>query len=585
MPTEAPPTDQSYRQLAAYLRLRPEASRFPAERVAEESGLPIELVRAVMDAPLVRQEPRRTAARGIAGELLRAGSSMSQRVERAMNQPVLFVLIVSIVGVLVMLAGWRLLPGGDTGRSYRLAFAGAAAVGVVLLHYLCYFHTGRVRVAFSGAGLVWILSVISFAVPLISEQTNFELSGQMFRALVALSLGLLLLAFLYLGIAVVLSVLGGYAKLRREERSRDKLTRQELLERLFRLEEQIRSSEPSSESRRQPWWRLSLPFGLNPYLAAFGLGAIATAAQTAFFVAAGVSIATDGDARSSPPMFMLLGAILSFVGLAAMALVAFLAGGLRTAVLCAVFYVAAQLLVSAIPIGQFGQATLSSRGPMEWIFFLCIPLVLAVAAGLGGRIEDRAARQRRIQENDAASLLAEMLDIQRRLNPQANTVFVMYVDVAGSTELKAGQDPLKVEYTFREYHRLINRTCAEFKGKVHASAGDDAVAEFNCAQDAFDAARRLQSQIGSFNAEANRLGKPLRIRIGLHTGVVPGELENIQFTRVIDIAAHVQEVAPVGGIALTRAVALDLPEERLAELRESVDGETVHLALDPMGTE
>lgn len=585
MPTEAPPSDQSYRQLAAYLRRRPEASRFPPERVAEESGLPVELVRAVMSAPLSRPDARQSATLGLTNNLKKAGATVTDRMEQSMRQPVLFVLIVSIVGVLVMLAGWRLLPEGEGGRSFRLAFAGSAAVGVVLLHYLCYFHTGRVRVALIGAGIVWTLSVVAFAVPLLrTEQATFEAAGGMLRALVALSLGLLMLTLLYLGIAVILSVLGGYAKLRKEERSRDKLSRQELLEQLFQLEEQIRSSVPNPDSEKQPWWRSSLPLGINPYLASFGLGAIATAAQTAFFVAAGVGDVSDGPA-TSPPMFMLFGAILSFVGLAAMALVAFLARGLRRALVCAVVYLAAQLLVSLVPIGPFGPAMVMGRGTIEWGLFLAIPLSLAFAAGLGGKIEDRAAQQRRLQANDAASLLAEMLDIQRRLNPAANTVHVLYVDVAGSSELKADQDPLRVEYTFREYHRLIERTCSQFNGKVHGSAGDDAVAEFACARDAYDAARRLQSKMGCFNSDSNRLGKPLRIRIGLHTGVVPGELENIQFTRVIDIAAHVQEVAPIGGIAMTRPVAEQLADERLAELREMVDGEAVHIALDPLEVE
>jgi class 3 adenylate cyclase len=64
-------------------------------------------------------------------------------------------------------------------------------------------------------------------------------------------------------------------------------------------------------------------------------------------------------------------------------------------------------------------------------------------------------------------------------------------------------------------------------------------------------------------------------------GPVSGDLKDVQFTEVIDIAAHVQAAAPVRGILMTREVADCLPEESLIPLKEPVDGHEVLLAYNP----
>ena len=53
------------------------------------------------------------------------------------------------------------------------------------------------------------------------------------------------------------------------------------------------------------------------------------------------------------------------------------------------------------------------------------------------------------------------------------------------------------------------------------------------------------------------------------------ELDKVQFSEVIDIAAHVQEVSPENGIALSDAVARELQMDGLSELPGLVDGQRV----------
>jgi class 3 adenylate cyclase len=147
--------------------------------------------------------------------------------------------------------------------------------------------------------------------------------------------------------------------------------------------------------------------------------------------------------------------------------------------------------------------------------------------------------------------------------------------------MKAAADPLKVEYSFREYQKLIDRITQEHRGHVHNTMGDGAVSAFNTCADAFTAARQLQTEIASFNMNVNRLETPFRLRIGLHQGVIAGELDKIEFTEVIDIAAHVQGAAPIGGIAATETVMPSLSEHQFAQLQGTIDGCRVFIAMNP----
>jgi class 3 adenylate cyclase len=84
-----------------------------------------------------------------------------------------------------------------------------------------------------------------------------------------------------------------------------------------------------------------------------------------------------------------------------------------------------------------------------------------------------------------------------------------------------------------------------------------------------------------FNTITNRLPSSFRVRIGIHTGHVSAQLAEVPFSELIDIAAHVEKEAPVGGIAVTQSVADSLGDERVTALKEPVDGINVYLVLNP----
>jgi len=55
----------------------------------------------------------------------------------------------------------------------------------------------------------------------------------------------------------------------------------------------------------------------------------------------------------------------------------------------------------------------------------------------------------------------------------------------------------------------------------------------------------------------------------------------VPFNELIDIAAHVEREAPVGGIAVTQRVVENLADERVAALKDQVDGQNVYVVLNP----
>ncbi|HWA82449.1 MAG TPA: adenylate/guanylate cyclase domain-containing protein, partial [Fimbriimonadaceae bacterium] len=206
---------------------------------------------------------------------------------------------------------------------------------------------------------------------------------------------------------------------------------------------------------------------------------------------------------------------------------------------------------------------------------------ISCAGYLGAFVQTRAAKEANLQRNDQATLLAEMVRIQWKLSNEAATICVMVVDAAKSSEMKADADPLAVEYTFREYQEWIEAISVPRKGRVHSTAGDGAVVAFDTCDSALAAARRIQTDVFQFNKDVNRLAQPFRLRIGLHSGEVVGDINQVQFTEVIDIAAHIESACPVGGITVTDEVVNRLPEEQFIDLKARVDGHEIFLVANP----
>lgn len=223
----------------------------------------------------------------------------------------------------------------------------------------------------------------------------------------------------------------------------------------------------------------------------------------------------------------------------------------------------------------FGGAFFMFRSFMAMVFGLqmqvdpsLILVFIGGGAGIGVLSQGLVARLRsKLGLKDPArerhDMLKELIDLQAKLRTGEQQITFMSIDMVGSTRMKETADPLAVEFTFNEYHLYVERTIQRFNGRVHSTAGDGITCVFEDPNAAFKASKAIQSGLFEFNSFRNRLASPVKLRIGLHTGlVVPpeqGDMTSVNFAHVIDISAHLQKTATPGGVAVSDATIAHIP--------------------------
>ena len=177
-------------------------------------------------------------------------------------------------------------------------------------------------------------------------------------------------------------------------------------------------------------------------------------------------------------------------------------------------------------------------------------------------------------------LLRQLVDLQDKLRSGEQSITFLSVDIVGSTKMKEMSDPLSIEFTFNEYHQFIDMITSRYGGRVHSTAGDGVTCAFDTPQQAFGAGRTIQTGIIEVNTHRNKIGVPLRLRVGIHTGKVnapdAGDITTVNFAQVIDLAAHLQKVCPVGGVAISEASAAQLPGGPRAVGTETIESDSIH---------
>lgn len=203
----------------------------------------------------------------------------------------------------------------------------------------------------------------------------------------------------------------------------------------------------------------------------------------------------------------------------------------------------------------------------SWGAFLIVPFtLLGAVAGMGlQKATDRYRKPLGLRDplKERQDLLRQLVDLQDKLKSGEQSCTFLSVDIVGSTRMKAGADPLSVEFTFNEYHQFVERTVKRYGGRVHSTAGDGVTAAFDHPQAAFGAAKNIQAGLMELNAFRNKLGEPIALRQGIHTGTVVApdatDVTTLEFSSVIDLAAHFQKAAPPGGIAVSDPAGAFLP--------------------------
>src|SRR5262249_55173260 len=134
---------------------------------------------------------------------------------------------------------------------------------------------------------------------------------------------------------------------------------------------------------------------------------------------------------------------------------------------------------------------------------------------------------------------------------------VLFCDLVGSTELSSQLDPEDLREVVRAYQGAAAGAVERFGGHVAQYLGDGILAYFGYPQahddDAERALRAGLAAVDGVGALRERLGRPLAVRVGVHTGpVVVGEMgagarrETLALREATNGAARLAPPAPPG---------------------------------------
>lgn len=208
---------------------------------------------------------------------------------------------------------------------------------------------------------------------------------------------------------------------------------------------------------------------------------------------------------------------------------------------------------------------------------LAISLVISNVGWLAAYVQRKTERIWKLQRGDASVLNEEIQRLENSLLRDQSRKCVVAVDVVGSTRMKANADMLVSEWCFREYQQIVMQCVEDEGGQVVNTAGDGVVASFEDPASALEAAAAVRDRLLVFNARGNRLSEPFQVRIGIDSAEVQGNLAEVQFSQLIDTAAHIEAMTPAGAIGVSQSFMALLPSERATQHGYSADGKPIFL--------
>ncbi|MCR6645119.1 MAG: hypothetical protein NVV62_11755 [Terricaulis sp.] len=148
---------------------------------------------------------------------------------------------------------------------------------------------------------------------------------------------------------------------------------------------------------------------------------------------------------------------------------------------------------------------------------------------------------------------------------QRKLAAILSADVVGYSALMEGDEAGTLARLKTNRGAIFDPQVAQHGGRLFKLMGDGALVEFPSVIAAVNCALAIQAATEA----AARQGEPIRYRIGINLGEVIVESDDI-YGEGVNVAARLQALAPVGGVALSRIV------------RESVEGK-MPCVFDDMG--
>jgi class 3 adenylate cyclase len=167
-----------------------------------------------------------------------------------------------------------------------------------------------------------------------------------------------------------------------------------------------------------------------------------------------------------------------------------------------------------------------------------------------------AARARTLREAMEARVDLDE-QIEREFLRDGSFLDVDVVDSFGMKSSEARSD--RVVVSFERFRAYVERTVTAHRGDVLNCNGDEVMSFFRVADDSLAAARAIVAGLAGFNESENLLGRPFRVRAGIHTGRSAVDLASgIAYSPVLDAAGHLQKEAPIDGVLISEETAKEL---------------------------
>lgn len=558
------------------LREDPELRRKPPRKIAEEMGVPEEIVRSVLSGI------RRSRKHSLDREALRRFWSETWAAVRVAVSDLVakpYQTLGISTGLLILVA--YLATEGVEQKHWYFLFAGILgfiSVGLtVILQIAMLYRLAQQRFALL-LGFLWFGA--SFVLLIVAPKGFISVDGET-------SHSIFLTAFIYFAaslgmgftigtVAAFFAAVGALMHLRKVRKQSSSNNRRFLLQ--LRMELRRRLSLATRQPKTVTWWdRMGDYYRLN---------------SVRFPIFAGIAIGCSGvignffeHSSSFGTAGFVLGVLLrntsSLAAFGYLLYVTWFSTGLGQNYRA---YFLEKLVASLIG----GLAALILRGLAMTYFmelisgFVGASIAIPILALLFS-VQKYSNRQKRLEVNDPTVLIEELALVEWKLQQSTQSTAVLVVDAVSSSKMKLESDPMTAELAFRFYQDWIAEIAHQFKGKIHSTAGDGAVIAFPSAGQAYTCACHLLQNLDEFNKLKNPLTIQFRIRLGIHKGQVAGSIDEVVFTEVIDIAAHVEKVAPINGIAVTSPAADEIahehPTNRFALLPEEVDRLPVMVAV------
>lgn len=169
-------------------------------------------------------------------------------------------------------------------------------------------------------------------------------------------------------------------------------------------------------------------------------------------------------------------------------------------------------------------------------------------------------------------------------------VTALSLDVVQSVGAKT-ENALEGQVTFDAYHHWVEGALTHFGCEGSFSwSGDGLLAVFPHPEPAVAAARHLLDDLAMFNARSNRSGRPLQLRVGVHTGPILTDqaagLGKIA-SQTFDLAGHLQKAAAPNQLLISERTYAHLRElgNDFSPVPANPGGGSYHFAYPPHVTQ